>query len=713
MPPLLLNVATCSLDQWALEFDANLARTSASIAEAKRLGCTYRVGPELELSGYGCEDHFCESDTLTHCAESLAQILASDLTDGILCDIGLPVLHDGVRYNCRALCLDRKLVLLRPKMCMADDGNYRETRYFTAWPASAPLATHTLSAEVAAATGQATCPFGVALLRARDAVFACEVCEELFVPDSPHVRFALAGADVIGNGSGSHHQLRKMDERIELIAGATRRCGGAYLYANQRGCDGGRMYFDGGSLVAVNGEPVARASQFSLRDVEVVAATVDLEAVRSYRASISSAGGQAAAAAAAVPSVSLGDFRACVREPPLSLAASPPLPAARFKHSPEEECALGPACWLWDYLRRSGAGGFFVPLSGGSDSAAVVAIVGVMCELACAAAAAGDATVARDVRRLAGRPAGDGDAPPVAPRELAEAVLHTAYLGTVNSSAATRRRAQALATQVGAYHKALLIDAAVAAVLGILKTVTGTLEPRFESAGGSAGEDLALQNLQARLRMVVSYLLAQLLPWARGRRGFLLVLGTANVDEALRGYMTKYDCSAADLNPIGAMSKIDLRAMLKWAAASYGYDVLLEIADAPPTAELRPHDEQGGEHTQTDEEDMGMTYAELSVFGRLRKVARCGPVSMFRRLAATWSHLPPAQVADKVKRFFKFYAINRHKATVLPPSYHAESYSPDDNRYDLRPFLYNVGWPRQFGVIDRLVRGAGGAGEAA
>lgn len=34
----------------------------------------------------------------------------------------------------------------------------------------------------------------------------------------------------------------------------------------------------------------------------------------------------------------------------------------------------------------------------------------------------------------------------------------------------------------------------------------------------------------------------------------------------------------------------------------------------------------------------------------------------------------------QVKKFFFYYSINRHKATVLTPSYHAESYSPDDNR---------------------------------
>ena len=55
----------------------------------------------------------------------------------------------------------------------------------------------------------------------------------------------------------------------------------SHSYANQRGCDGGRLYFDGGSLVAVNGEVVAKAAQFSLADVELACAVVDLEAVRS------------------------------------------------------------------------------------------------------------------------------------------------------------------------------------------------------------------------------------------------------------------------------------------------------------------------------------------------------------------------------------------------------------------------------------------------
>ena len=99
---------------------------------------------------------------------------------------------------------------------------------------------------------------------------------------------------------------------------------------------------------------------------------------------------------------------------------------------------------------------------------------------------------------------------------------------------------------------------------------------------------------------------------------------------------------------------------------------------------------------------MGMTYEELSVFGRLRKVDKCGPYSIFTKLVHEWgARLSPRQIADKVKLFYFEYARNRHKMTTLTPSYHAvrfffalypprfietfrflsqEVYSPDDNR---------------------------------
>jgi NAD+ synthase (glutamine-hydrolysing) len=108
---------------------------------------------------------------------------------------------------------------------------------------------------------------------------------------------------------GSHHQLRKLNQRVDLIHNATRKNGGLYLYSNQQvplpllpplhsllspplillahtscrgqGCDGGRMYYDGSSMIFMNGELLGQASQFSLKDVEVITATVNL--VRPFR----------------------------------------------------------------------------------------------------------------------------------------------------------------------------------------------------------------------------------------------------------------------------------------------------------------------------------------------------------------------------------------------------------------------------------------------
>jgi NAD+ synthase (glutamine-hydrolysing) len=155
--------------------------------------------------------------------------------------------------------------------------------------------------------------------------------------------------------------------------------GGIYLYANLMGCDGERVYYDGCAMIAMNGEIYARTPQFSMKEVEIASATLDLDDVRVYRGASASWSQQATA------SISYPRIQA-IMNAPMRRASD------RYSTSPvlmykelgvEEEIALGPACWLWDYLRRSGASGFFLPLSGGSDSSSVAVIVHSMCGLLC------------------------------------------------------------------------------------------------------------------------------------------------------------------------------------------------------------------------------------------------------------------------------------------------------------------------------------------
>ena len=95
-----------------------------------------------------------------------------------------------------------------------------------------------------------------------------------------------------------------------------------------------------------------------------------------------------------------------------------------------------------------------------------------------------------------------------------------------------------------------------------------------------------------------------------------------------------------------------------------------------PTAELEPITES---YVKSDEADMRMTYDELTIFGRLRKIQKWGPYGMFQRSVGEWNGdrpraaghdaptLEPLQVAEKLKDSFQNEAFNRHKMATIPP----------------------------------------------
>jgi NAD+ synthase (glutamine-hydrolysing) len=565
-------------------------------------------------------------------------------------------------------------------------------RYFTPWKEERYVEDFYLPRIISKITGQTKCRIGDAVISTVDTAIGTETCEELFTPKNPGIGMGLDGVEIIANSSGSHHELRKLNTRLELIREATLKAGGIYLYANQQGCDGDRLYFDGSAMIIVNGKVVAQGSQFSLKDVEVVVATVDLEEVRSYRSYRSRA-----MQAIKQPSYERIDVEMSLSQSgeDVDPFLAPSLEIPIRYHLPEEEIALGPACWCWDYLRRSNQAGFFIPLSGGIDSCATAVIIHSMCRLVYAEVTSknGEPQVLKDLLRICGEPS-NSDWRPESPQAIASRLFHTAFMGMAeNSSPDTRKRAKDLAKDIGAYHLNFDIDTVVKAITTLFTTVTSYV-PKYKVHGGTPAANLALQNIQARTRMVLSYLFAQLLPTVRGRNssnpenknpGGLLVLGSANVDESLRGYLTKYDCSSADINPIGGISKTDLKSFILWASTNFSLPILQTFIDAPPTAELEPIT---ATYVQSDEVDMGMTYAELSAYGRLRKIDKLGPYGMWSKLLHQWGdRLSPQEIYTKVRWFFWCYSVNRHKMTTLTPSYHAEQYGTDDNRYDLRQFL--------------------------
>jgi len=65
-----------------------------------------------------------------------------------------PIVHKNVIYNCRVIVHDKKILLIRPKMWLANDGNYRELRYFTPWAKHRQWEDHYLPRIIQAVTKQ-------------------------------------------------------------------------------------------------------------------------------------------------------------------------------------------------------------------------------------------------------------------------------------------------------------------------------------------------------------------------------------------------------------------------------------------------------------------------------------------------------------------------------------------------------------------------------
>jgi NAD+ synthase (glutamine-hydrolysing) len=651
----LVKCAVACVNQTPFAWDANFAHLRMAIQQARAEGVTMLCLPELAITGYGCEDAFF-MDGLQDTAFAQLDALAA-LTKGMVVAVGLPVYHEKALYDAAALLADGAIIGFVGKQFLAGDGIHYEPRWFKPWPAG-EVDVYERTAEDGSIRQY---PIGDLVFELGDVRIGFEICEDAWVANRPGTDLALRGVDILCNPSASHFAFSKFSVRQRFVIEGSRAFGCAYLYANLLGNEAGRVIYDGGGLIASGGELLCRGRRFSFHDVELATAVIDIDGNRREQARRGSHRPR-------------HDAEAQVIERPFVWPARKPEAPAKLRLSwedkgnqREEEFARAVALGLWDYLRKCGAQGYVVSLSGGADSAACAVLVSIAVRLALQELGTGG--FEQHLPRVHGLRAAMAMPDPAS--AAVGVLLACAYQPTVNSGKVTRAAAEAVARAVSAEFHVIDVEAQRAAYVATLERAIGR-QLNWDR------DDVTLQNIQARVRAPSIWMLANV-------RGAVL-LTTSNRSEAAVGYATMDGDTAGGLAPLGGIDKTYLRQWLAWMETT-GPDgvgpvhALSMINSQAPTAELRPPAQ-----AQTDEADL-MPYDFLEAVEDSAIRDKHTPTEVLQELSPRYPQHTAHQLATWIERFFRLWCQNQWKRERIAPSFHLDDRNVDPRSWCRFPIL--------------------------
>ena len=249
--------------------------------------------------------------------------------------------------------------------------------------------------------------------------------------------------------------------------------------------------------------------------------------------------------------------------------------------------------------------------------------------------------------------------------------LTTAYQSTRNSGDVTRNAAAELARAVHATHYEFDVDPLVEGYQSIVSEAIGETLTREK-------HDIALQNIQARVRSPSVWMLANI-------RNALLV-STSNRSEAAVGYATMDGDTSGGISPIAGIDKAYLRKWLCWMESvgpvgGSPIAALKLVNEQQPTAELRPP-----ENGQTDEGEL-MPYEILDAIECYAIRDKMVPLEVHEHLCVDFPDIDSQQLGLWTIRFFKLWCRNQWKRERYAPSFHLDDKNLDPKTWCRFPIL--------------------------
>ena len=453
-------------------------------------------------------------------------------------------------------------------------------------------------------------PVGDLIYEAKGIRFGFEICEDAWRLERPGSSLHERGVDLIINPSASHFALGKSDLRENLVKESSLAFACTYIYVNVLGNEAGRMIYDGDIIVAQRGKLLMTNRRLSFAGVEVMTCDVDPKDEGSSQEQLSE------------------DFK-----------------------EKNEEFAQAVSLGLFDYLRKSRARGFTLSLSGGADSALCAVLVAEMVRRASSQLGWEKFCEMLRLKKITDT------------SDAVQQLLLCAYQATKNSSRETKQAAQELATSIGAEYFEWNIDEEVG-------SYTAKAEKVLQRKLNWKADDIALQNIQARARSPIIWMMANL------KQAILLT--TSNRSEGDVGYATMDGDTSGSLAPIAGIDKPFIIRWLTWAEKELGYAGLKLVNSLQPTAELRPPDQ-----SQTDEKDL-MPYSILVKIEHLAILQRLSPLQVYQHLSEEFG-VP--ELKAYIRKFFERWAANQWKRERLAPSFHLDDLNVDPRSWCRFPIL--------------------------
>ncbi len=595
----------------------NTENIIALMREAEEKRVKVLVLPELCVTGYTAADLFLQDTLLAGALSGLAAIKRASEELDLLTFVGLPIADCGRLYNCAAAVKGGRILGVTTKRNIPNYSVYYELRHFE--PGEDAMRTVRLLGE--------DVPFGNRLLFECEQLplrVAAELCEDLWVPQSPSIEHALAGANLIVNLSASDENVGKGDYRRSLVSMQSARLICGYIYANAgQGESSQDMVYAGHNLICENGALLAESERFT---TGLLISEIDVQYLEAERRRMSSFGRRQEGYTRVPFSLRVEATELTRRLSPTPFV--PGDPAARDRRC--EEILSIQTQGLMQRLRHIHGKCAVIGVSGGLDSTLALLVT------------------ARAFRALSLDPAG----------------IKAVTMPCFGTTKRTRSNAEILARSLG---------------MDFLEVpIADAVRVHFRDIGQDERvHDVTYENGQARERTQV------LMDVANKEGG--IVIGTGDLSELALGWAT-YNGDHMSMYGVNcSIPKTLIRYLVRYEADHAGdeelRDVLLDILDTPVSPELLPPVD--GDISQKTEDLVGPY--ELHDFFLYYLLRRACPPKKVLRLAvhALGDRYDEATILAWLRVFCRRFFSQQFKRSCLPdgPKVGSVTLSP---RGDLR-----------------------------